>query len=127
MNKETLMSLLRTFLTSFGVFLLGKNLFGAAIDQSVWQMVVGVVMAGISVVWGIFDKTVGIEMLQSFLRSAIIGFGGLLVARGSLSPEKLESILGIVMSILPLLYSMLSRKKTNNLVNGTLSLEELKK
>jgi hypothetical protein len=127
MNKETLMSLLRTFLTSFGVFLLGKNLLGAAIDQSVWQMVVGVVMAGVSVVWGIFDKTVGIEMLQSFLRSAIIGFGGLLVARGSLSPEKLESILGIVMSILPLLYSMLSRKKTNNLVNGTLSLEELKK
>ena len=127
MNKETLMSLLRTFLTSFGIFLLGKNLFGSVIDQSIWQMVVGVTMAGVSVVWGIFDKTVGIEMLQSFLRSAIIGFGGLLVARGSLSPEKLESILGIVMSILPLLYSMLSRKKTNHLVNGTLSLEELKK
>lgn len=127
MNKETLMSLLRTFLTSFGIFLLGKNLFGSVIDQSVWQMVVGVTMAGVSVIWGIFDKTVGIEMLQSFLRSAIIGFGGLLVARGSLSPEKLESILGIVMSILPLLYSMLSRKKTNDLVNGTLSLEELKK
>jgi hypothetical protein len=127
MNKETLMSLLRTFLTSFGIFLLGKNLFGSVIDQSIWQMVVGVTMAGVSVVWGIFDKTVGIEMLQSFLRSAIIGFGGLLVARGSLSPEKLESILGIVMSILPLLYSILSRKKTNNLVNGTLSLEELKK
>jgi hypothetical protein len=66
-------------------------------------------------------------MLQSFLRSAIIGFGGLLVARGSLSPEKLESILGIVMSILPLIYSMLSRKKTNELINGTLSLDELKK
>jgi hypothetical protein len=127
MNKETLMSLLRTFLTSFGIFLLGKNLFGSVIDQSIWQMVVGVTMAGVSVIWGIFDKTVGIEMLQSFLRSAIIGFGGLLVARGSLSPEKLESILGIVMSILPLLYSMLSRKKTNNLVNGTLSLDELKK
>ena len=127
MNKETLMSLLRTFLTSFGIFLLGKNLFGSVIDQSVWQMVVGVTMAGVSVIWGIFDKTVGIEMLQSFLRSAIIGFGGLLVARGSLSPEKLESILGIVMSILPLIYSMLSRKKTNDLVNGTLSLEELKK
>jgi hypothetical protein len=127
MNKETLMSLLRTFLTSFGIFLLGKNLFGSVIDQSIWQMVVGVTMAGVSVIWGIFDKTVGIEMLQSFLRSAIIGFGGLLVARGSLSPEKLESILGIVMSILPLIYSMLSRKKTSDLVNGTLSLEELKK
>jgi len=55
------MSLLRTFLTSFGIFLLGKNLFGSVIDQSIWQMVVGVTMAGVSVIWGIFDKTVGIE------------------------------------------------------------------
>jgi len=127
MNKDTVLSIVRTLMTSFGIFLLGKNLLGSEIDQSIWQMVVGVIMAGISVVWGIFDKTVEIEMLQSFIRSAIIGFGGLLVARGSLTPEKLDSILGIVVAILPLLYSMLSRKKTSNLADGSLRIEDLKK
>lgn len=127
MNKDTTLSLLRTLMTSFGIFLLGKNLLGSEIDQSIWQMVVGVTMAGVSVIWGVFDKTVDIEMLQSFIRSAIIGFGGLLIARGSLSPEKLESILGIVVSILPLLYSMLSRKKTNQIASGEILIEDLKK
>lgn len=127
MNKDTTLSLLRTLMTSFGIFLLGKNLLGSEIDQSIWQMVVGVTMAGVSVIWGVFDKTVDIEMLQSFIRSAIIGFGGLLIARGSLSPEKLESILGIVVSILPLLYSMLSRKKTNQIAAGEILIEDLKK
>lgn len=127
MNKDTVLSLVRTLLTSVGMFLLGKNLLGSPIDSSTWQMVVGVVMSGASVAWGILDKSIAIEMVQSFIRSAIIGFGGLLVAKGSLSPEKLESILGIAMALLPLLYSILSRKKTAGIEDGTIKLSSLKK
>lgn len=127
MNKDTVLSLVRTLLTSVGMFLLGKNLLGSPIDPSMWQMVVGVVMSGASVAWGILDKSIAIEMVQSFIRSAIIGFGGLLVAKGSLSPEKLESILGIAMALLPLLYSILSRKKTAGIEDGTIKLSTLKK
>ena len=127
MNKDTVLSLIRTLLTSVGMFLLGKNLLGSPIDSSTWQMVVGVVMSGASVAWGILDKSIAIEMVQSFIRSAIIGFGGLLVAKGSLSPEKLESILGIAMALLPLLYSILSRKKTAGIEDGTIKLSTLKK
>jgi hypothetical protein len=126
MNKETIYTVLRTLLTSVGVFLIGKNFMGSAIDQSVWQMLVGVIMAAVSVVWGIMDKTIGIEMLQSFIRSAIVGLGGLLVAKGSLSPEKLESILGIALAVLPLLYSILSRKKSDGIADGTIAPFELK-
>jgi hypothetical protein len=126
MNKETVFTLIRTLLTSVGVFLIGKNFMGSPIDQSVWQMLVGVIMAGVSVVWGIMDKTIGIEMLQSFIRSAIVGLGGLLVAKGSLSPEKLESILGIVLAVLPLVYSILSRKKSDGIAEGSIAPFELK-
>jgi hypothetical protein len=127
MNKDTVLSLVRTLLTSVGMFLLGKNLLGSPIDPSTWQMIVGVTMSGASVAWGILDKSIAIEMVQSFIRSAIIGFGGLLVAKGSLSPEKLESILGIAMALLPLLYSILSRKKTAGIEDGTIKLSTLKK
>jgi hypothetical protein len=126
MNKETVFTLIRTLLTSVGVFLIGKNFLGSPIDQSVWQMLVGVIMAGVSVVWGIMDKTIGLEMLQSFIRSAIVGLGGLLVAKGSMTPEKLESILGIVLAVLPLIYSILSRKKSDGINEGSIAPFELK-
>jgi hypothetical protein len=126
MNKETVFTLIRTLLTSVGVFLIGKNFLGSPIDQSVWQMLVGVIMAGVSVVWGIMDKTIGLEMLQSFIRSAIVGLGGLLVAKGSMTPEKLESILGIVLAVLPLVYSILSRKKSDGINEGSIAPFELK-
>ncbi len=126
MNKETVFTLIRTLLTSVGVFLIGKNFLGSPIDQSVWQMLVGVIMAGVSVIWGIMDKTIGLEMLQSFIRSAIVGLGGLLVAKGSMTPEKLESILGIVLAVLPLIYSILSRKKSDGIAEGSIAPFELK-
>jgi hypothetical protein len=126
MNKETIFTIARTLLTSVGVFLIGKNFMGSQIDQSMWQMLVGIAMSAFSVVWGIWDKTLGIEMLQSFIRSAIIGLGGLLVAKGSLTPEKLESILGIALAMLPLVYSILSKKKSTELANGTIEPNALK-
>lgn len=126
MNKETVFTLIRTLLTSVGVFLIGKNFLGSPIDQSIWQMLVGLIMAAISVVWGIMDKTIGLEMLQSFIRSVIVGLGGLLVAKGSVSPEKLESILGIVLAVLPLIYSILSRKKSDGIADGSIAAFELK-
>lgn len=126
MNKETVFTLIRTLLTSVGVFLIGKNFLGSPIDQSVWQMLVGLIMAAISVAWGIMDKTIGLEMLQSFIRSVIVGLGGLLVAKGSVSPEKLESILGIVLAVLPLIYSILSRKKSDGIADGSIAAFELK-
>ena len=126
MNKETIFTIARTLLTSVGVFLIGKNFLGQAIDQSLWQMLVGIAMSAFSVAWGIWDKTLGLEMLQSFIRSAIIGVGGLLVAKGTLSPEKLESILGIALAVLPLLYSLLSKKKSGDLANGAIEPSVLK-
>jgi hypothetical protein len=126
MNKETVFTIARTLLTSVGVFLIGKNFLGQAIDQVLWQMLVGIAMSAFSVVWGMYDKTLGLEMLQSFIRSAIIGLGGLLVAKGSLSPEKLESILGIALAVLPLVYSILSKKKSTELAEGYIEPSALK-
>jgi hypothetical protein len=126
MNKETIFTIARTLLTSVGVFLIGKNFLGQAIDQVLWQMLVGIAMSAFSVVWGMYDKTLGLEMLQSFIRSVIIGLGGLLVAKGSLSPEKLESILGIALAVLPLVYSILSKKKSTELAEGYIEPSALK-
>ena len=127
MDRKTIETLLRTAMTSLGVFMLGKNLLGTAIDASVWQMVVGTAVSLLAVVWGVLDKNLGIEMLQSFIRSAFVGFGGLLVAKGQLSAGTLESVIGVITAILPAIYSFLSRKKSQEIAKGAIIVEALKK
>ena len=127
MDRKTIETLLRTAMTSLGVFMLGKNLLGTPIDASVWQMVVGAAMSLLSIIWGILDKNLGIEMLQSFIRSAFVGFGGLLVAKGQLSAGTLESVIGVITALLPAIYSYLSRKKSQEIATGGIIVEALKK
>lgn len=127
MTRETFFSLLRTLLTSVGVFLIGKNLLGSTIDQSILEMIIGIVMSLGSVIWSIFDKTLAIEMLQSFLRQAVVGLGGLMVAKGVLSPEKLEAYVGLVTVLVPFIYGIFSRRKSAKIEAGTLPVEKLSK
>lgn len=53
MNKEQILSLIRHILTSVGVFFVIKG----DIDEGVIMEVTGSVIALVSVIWGIFDKT----------------------------------------------------------------------
>lgn len=127
MTRQTLETITRSILMSIGTFMIGKNLLGSEINPDIWEMVVGSIMSAMAIIWGVLDKNLSIEMLQSFIRSMFVGFGGLLVAKGDLSAEALESYLGIAMAILTIVYSISSRKKNNLLVDGELRPEDLKK
>lgn len=120
MNKQVLLSLLRTVLTAFGAFLIGKNIFGNPVDDVLWQSIVGGILAAISIVWGFVDKSNTLDALQSGLRSIIVVFGGLLVASGKITDKVLESISGIVAAVIPFLYSILSKQKTDQIAEGKL-------
>lgn len=127
MNKETILSLVRTILTAISAFVVGKHLFGTTVDDATWQGWVGVVVGLGSSIWGIVDKSATIEGIQSALRSAIIVVGGLFVAKGSLTADQLTSILGAAMAIIPFLYSTLSKQKSASIANGNLPVSSLKK
>lgn len=127
MQKETLFSSIRTILMALGAFIIGKNLMGNPIDSSTIEILVGAVMSVISLVWGIFSKELGIEMLQSTLRSLITGVGGLFVAAGKLSHDTLLSILALVAAIIPLFQSVTARKKSTAITTGKIDISKLKK
>ena len=127
MNKETIFTLLRALLTTVGTFLIGKNLFGANIDDSLWQVILGALMSVASIVWGIMTKSLGLEMWQSGIRQLFLAVGGILLASGKLSPEKLESLLGLVTAVGVFVYSLISKVKSNQLVDGTISTTQLSK
>jgi hypothetical protein len=126
MQKETLFSLIRTVLMAVGAFFIGKNLLGSAIDSSTLEVIVGSTMSLISIVWGIVSKELGIEMVQSALRSILTGIGGLFVAAGKLSGDTLNAIIGLIAAIAPLLQSILARKKSSGIVQGKIDPAQLK-
>jgi hypothetical protein len=126
MSKDTILSLLRTVLMASAAFLIGKNLFGNAIDASFAQQIVGGILAVITLVWSFADKTSTLEAFQSTIRNCIIFIGGLLIAAGKFKNEYLEICLGLFSILGPAIYSYLSRTKTEGISNGTIKIKDLK-
>jgi hypothetical protein len=126
MDRKTIETLLRATLQIIGSYIMAKNLLGPSMDAVMWEMVIGGIMSVMSIVWGVLDKNVGIEMLQSTIRNVFVAFGGVLVAQGKLSSEKLETYIGFAITILPVIYSILSRKKSQEVVTGGIEHNALK-
>jgi hypothetical protein len=126
MNKETWFSAIRAVLTLVGSYLIGKSVLGTAADSSIIEILVGSVLNVVSVVWSIVDKTATLEKLQTIIRQIITGVGGVMVAAGKLEPSKIELYVGAVLPVLTLLYSVLSRRKSDALASGKLTTETLK-
>jgi hypothetical protein len=125
MNKESVFSILRSILTAVGAYLVGKNFLGATIDNELWMGIIGAIVTLGSVIWGIFDKTAGVEQIQSGLRSSIIFFGTLLVGSGVIKDEVLQSVLAVVATLVPILYSEVTKKKNKDIATGKIGIADL--
>lgn len=124
MNANVL-ALIRMLLSGFGAFLLGKNLFGATIDESLWQEIVGSVMVVISLIMTVVNKSSTIEMIEGFARQLLTALGGLLTGLGVVKEETYQLISGIVTSLLPYILSLLGKKKSQEIATGALGVKDL--
>lgn len=127
MNKNTLFPIIRTILSAAGAYIVGVNLFGHAIDQSLWQIIVGGIMALASIIWSIRDKSLTIEGAEGFLRQAITVGGGLLVSWGKVKSELVAALLALIPVLAPYLQSVLSRNKSAALQTNAVNSFDLKK
>lgn len=121
MVKETWLSALRTVLVIAGTWLIGHNLFGAVVDASIWQEIVGGSVALGAAIWGVVDKSGNVEGLQSAVRSFLAAAGSLLVASGKISGDTLNGIIALVSLLIPILLSGLGKAKVVQINNGTLT------
>jgi len=125
--KARLYGLARDILTLVGGYLIGITVFGVNIDANIWQLVVGGVMALGGTLWSVYDKSVTIEKVQSGVRRILSTAGGILIAKGVLSPERLELVISIIVSAIPMYQSFNSRKKVQQIQQGVIGVHELKK
>lgn len=126
MNKQLFFTLLKTLLTFGGSYLVGHNLFGASVDNSTLEVLVGAAMAVGSTVWSFFDKTYTIESLQAVVRQVILVIGGLLVSSGRVKDETVKQIEGLALVLIPFLQSILSKKKAEQIQTGEIEVKSLR-
>lgn len=126
MNKEIVLSIVRSILTAVGAYMAGKYFLGTPIDDNLWLGVIASSVTLISVVWGIADKSATVEAVQSGLRSVVMFVGALLVGSGVFKGEVLESTLAIISVLVPILYSQLSKIKSKNIAEGSTAIVDLK-
>lgn len=126
MSKENVINLVQSLLVLVGGFLVGDNLLGNAIDNTLWMGVVGVLLTLIGFVWDIATTKLAIEYVQTTIMGIIQFVGGLLVASGKLSLDNANSYYGLVTSLITVLYPLLSRKKSTEIANGDIPVAQLK-
>lgn len=125
MNKQSVLSILRSVLTAVGAYVAGKSFLGNTIDDNLWLGIGSSIVTLASIVWGILDKTATLEMFESGLRSVIMFVGALLVGAGIIKDEVLQSLLAISSVAIPAIYSQLSKTKSKNIAEGTLGVADL--
>ena len=124
-TKENFFAVLRALLTFAGTFLIGHNLFGKTLDSSTAEIVIGAVVSLGGIIWGLIDKTTGIDTALSALRSVLLVIGGLGVSWGLLSANTFESIISLVTALIPILQSSLGKAKVVQLSSGQIVPEKV--
>lgn len=119
--------IVRTILSAFGAFLVGRNFFGHPIDESYWQEIVGIILGIVAVVWSIYDKTATVEAVQGALRQTLTFIGGILFSLGLVTNQTIQAILGVLAAVTPFIQGYLMRLKNNQLDAGKITVQQLKK
>lgn len=125
MNKESWLSILRTILTAVGAYLAGKSFLGATIDNDLWLGISASIVTAASIIWGIVDKTVTSEALQSGLRSIVLTFGTLLVGSGIIKDEVLQAALAVISIAIPAALSEAAKRTNKNVATGKARIADL--
>lgn len=125
MKQETFFSFLRMALTAIGTFLIGKNLLGTAVTESIWQLVIGLAVALASIAWSIISKDTGYEKIESGIRQLLTVGGALAVAFGWIKAESLPQITGLIIAVLPFVYAWVTKTKNAQIKQGQIHVGEL--
>lgn len=122
-TKDMWLSILRSALTFIGTLIIGHTVIGHTIDTPTWEVVGGILLTGTGTIWGIFDKTTGLEQWASFARSLIIGLGGIGVSWGLLSANTFAAIGAFVTAILPVILNQTQKVTNKKIADGTVAVQ----
>jgi hypothetical protein len=124
MNSQ-LSSAIRTLLVLLGSYFIGQNFFGLAIDNVLWEKIVGIALVAGSVLWSLFTKSITEEVWQGAVRHLITFIAGIFLAKGVLTNEMWQSILAVLGGIAPWLQSAASLSLNSKLKTGKVEVDKI--
>lgn len=127
MNTQQVLAAVRALLMALGGYFIGVNFLGLPIDAVLWQQIAGIALSVIAMVWSILTKSLVEEVWQGVVRQVITFAGGILLARGILTNEMWQSILAVLVAVLPFIQSNQQRSLANKLRSGKLTPNDLTK
>lgn len=127
MNTQQVLAAVRALLMALGGYFIGVNFLGLPIDAVLWQQIAGIALSVVAMVWSILTKSLSEEVWQGVVRQVITFAGGILLARGILTNEMWQSILAVLVAVLPFIQSNQQRSLANKLRSGKLTPNDLTK
>lgn len=106
MSKKLVLGQVREFLNLLGAALLMWG-FGS---QELWAAGVGAVMSVLSLVWVVRAKATG-EVAMSAVRKFIGAVAGFIIAGGWMEANQVGSVVGVLMALVPLVWSLFANAK----------------
>lgn len=126
MNTQT-EGIIRNVFTVLGAWLLGRNLFGATLEPALWQEITGTVIMIAAFVSALKSKELTIEKSQTVILKVIMVAGTICVSSGLITGEYLDKVIMSVTVLFPIIYSILSKKKSADIASGEISVKKLSK
>ena len=102
MKKEQLLGLIRELLMAGGAALASFGVVKEGFDA---LPAVGAVMALISLVWAISDKSGGAAQIGTLVRKALSAAGGAIAAYGLASPDQIGAVSAVLLPIVAMAWS----------------------
>jgi hypothetical protein len=118
MTRETFLGYLRTAMNIVGSLIVGSVIAGHAVTAPVLEGVIGGALSVAATIWGIADKTAGLEQITSALSKVITFAGGLLVSSGLLKDNTLTAIGGLIPLLADEINKRIHGQNIQNLVTG---------
>lgn len=105
MTKAQVLGIVQSVLTAVGGFLVAKGIT----DSATITTGVGVVLGLVGMIWSFVDKTADVSTTEETLRQAGAFIGGLFIAQGKLSVVQLNTWLGLISALVPVILSFIAK------------------
>lgn len=109
MKKEQVISIVRHVLSVVGGLLLAYGIG----QEVLFANISGVVLGLVSLIWSIKEKSATLSQAGGVIRQVLTFVGGFLIAKGVLTPEKLEATIGGIVALLPVILGQFDKIPTD--------------
>lgn len=105
MTQAQVLGIAQSVLTALGGFLVAKGIT----DSATITTGIGVVSGLVGLIWAFKDKTADVSTTEETIRQVGAFVGGLFIAQGKLSIAQLNTWLGLISALVPVVLSFIAK------------------